>query len=127
MLFLGAGIAVVIGITFMAYSYFVKDAPDSSQVVKVESAEGVGPAGDDGKSALSKEAREVQDALNIFAAIANVPLDTEFFNDAKFKSLTEQEVVIPSASPIPGRVFMLWNSPQASAKQVVAPANTSRR
>ncbi|MEK7631214.1 MAG: hypothetical protein AAB417_04305 [Patescibacteria group bacterium] len=116
MIFLGVGIVVVIIATFMTYRYFTQGVGDNAPVVRTEEAAGVKPLGQEEKGALPKEAQGVQDALTIYNSIADVSFDTEFFNDAKFKTLVEPVIIIPEAFPRPGRVFELWEVPGTGPK-----------
>ncbi|MSR76550.1 MAG: hypothetical protein EXS68_03080 [Candidatus Ryanbacteria bacterium] len=118
MIFLGIGIVVVIGVTFMTYRYFTQGTGENAPVVRTEEAKGVKPVGEENKDALPKEAQDIQNALNIYNAIADIPLDTEFFNGAKFKGLVERAIIIPEATPRPGRIFELWEVPSTGPKSV---------
>ena len=120
MLFLGIGIVIVIVATYITYRYFTQGAGENVPVVNTQEVPGVQPINQEEGGGLPPEAQEIQDALNIYNAIADVPLDTEFFNRATFKDLVEYPINIPDASPRPGRIFELWAPPQTGAK---APAS----
>ncbi len=127
MLLFGISIAAVIVATYAAYRYFTQGAGEDIPIVRVEEAPGIQPVGEEGQDTLPQDAQDIQNALAIYAANADIPLDTEFFKSPNFKALRERPINIPAASPSLGRVFELWQAPSASARPASVQSPQSAR
>jgi len=98
-LFTVAGIIVFLGVAFAIWRYYNSSASTTEAVLKTTDNESSGATtGVSLPEGAGEAARRITRELDIIRTLR--PLDTAFFEDARFGILKQTPIVIPKANPV---------------------------